>query len=303
MPESSASKPIQFYNRYTRKMETEAVYGESFLKWAYGNRLGRLTVEGLVKKAFFSRFYGWLMSRPHTVSKIQPFVDAFGLDASEFVRTPDQFKSFNDFFSRALKPAARPVAGHRDAVVFPADGRHLGFQNLEKVSSVFVKGQSFDLDLLLGSRELANQYRQGTAVLSRLCPTDYHRFHFSINGIPARPELINGYLYSVNPMALRQHLTYLCQNKRVLTHVHSQECGEVLILEIGATNVGSIRQSFSPEKPVRRGDEKGIFSFGGSATMTFFEPGRVQLADDLLSQTANAIELYARMGDFMGKVL
>ncbi|HAO65418.1 MAG TPA: phosphatidylserine decarboxylase [Verrucomicrobiales bacterium] len=295
--------PIHFYNRYTEHLETEAVYGGGFLKWAYGNPLGRVSVELLVKRAFFSYFYGWWMDRPSTVAKVKPFVESFGLDAQEFAKKMDEFTSFNDFFSRELKSEARPIADDRDAVVFPADGRHLGFQDLSKVKHVFVKGQSFDLDALLGNADLANRYRNGSAVLSRLCPTDYHRFHFSVQGKAGQTKRINGDLYSVNPMALRQNLNYLCENKRTLTSVRTDHCGEVLIMEIGATNVGSILQTFQSGASLQhKGQEKGYFRFGGSATMTFFEPGAVRLAEDLRTHSANGIELYARMGDLMGRV-
>lgn len=297
----NATDPIHFYNRYTGQIETEAVYGGGFLKWAYGNPLGKASVEVLVKRAFFSRFYGWWMDRPSTAAKVKPFVDTFGLDAQEFVKKSDEFISFNDFFSRALKSEARPIHSDMDAVVFPADGRHLGFQDLSNVEHVFVKGQSFDLHALLGDADLANQYRHGSAVLSRLCPTDYHRFHFSVQGKAGQTQLINGDLYSVNPMALRQNLSYLWENKRTLTPVVTERWGQVLIMEIGATNVGSIMQTFQLGSTLQqKGQEKGYFRFGGSATMTFFEPGTVRLAKDLLTQSVKGIELYARMGDLMG---
>ncbi len=297
----NATDPIQYFNRYTGQLETEAVYGGGFLKWAYGNPLGRASVELFVKRAFFSRFYGWWMDRPSTAAKVRPFVETFGLDAREFVKETDEFLSFNDFFSRELKPEARPIHSDEDALVFPADGRHLGFQDLSQVEHVFVKGQSFDLDSLLGDADLANRYRQGSAVLSRLCPTDYHRFHFSIQGKAGSTNLIHGDLYSVNPMALRQNLRYLCENKRTLTSVVTERWGQVMIMEIGATNVGSIVQTFQPDSSGHyKGQEKGYFRFGGSATMTFFEPGAVILANDLLTHSSNGIELYARMGDLMG---
>jgi phosphatidylserine decarboxylase len=302
MAQTSPTAPIQYFNRYTQQLETEAVYGDAFLKWAYGNPLGKLTVELMVKRAFFSSFYGWWMSRPATAQKVRPFIRQFGMDPEAFVKSVDRFDSFNDFFSRALKPEARPIQSEPDTLVFPADGRHLGFQDLSELKSVFVKGQSFDLNAFLGDPELADRYQKGSAVLSRLCPTDYHRFHFSVDGVPEAPQLINGMLYSVNPMALRQSLDYLWQNKRVLTRVRTESCGQVLIMEIGATNVGSIIQTFKPGKLVERGEEKGMFRFGGSATMTFFEPGAVELAEDLLQYSSQSTELYAHMGDVMASV-
>ena len=76
--------------------------------------------------------------------------------------------------------------------------------------------------------------------------------------------------------------------------------GPTILIEIGATNVGSINQTFTPGQPVARGDERGYFAFGGSSTITLFEPGRVTLADDLLEHSANQIELYAPMGSLLG---
>jgi phosphatidylserine decarboxylase len=80
----------------------------------------------------------------------------------------------------------------------------------------------------------------------------------------------------------------------------TENFGTVLLLEIGATNVGSIVQTYRPGAMVAKGDEKGYFRFGGSSTLLLFEPGRVRLADDLLEHTRNQIELYARVGDRLG---
>jgi phosphatidylserine decarboxylase len=113
--------------------------------------------------------------------------------------------------------------------------------------------------------------------------------------------LIKGSLWSVNPIALRRKLSYLWENKRVVTILETTRFGRVLLMEIGATNVGSINQTFVPGQPVQRGGEKGFFAFGGSATATIFEPGRVRLADDLVANTTQGRELYARMGSRMAE--
>ena len=292
--------PIQFFNRYSGEIETEVIYGEGFLRWAYENPLGRITVEGIAKRLFFSAWYGWRMSRPGSRSRIRPFVDTFGLNPAEFRKSIDEFSHFNDFFARELNSECRPLNNDENSIVFPADGRHFGFPRLDKVDSVFVKGQQFDLATLLINPELTARYRRGTAVLSRLCPTDYHRFHFPCQGTPGFPLPIKGYLYSVSPVALRRQLAYLWQNKRMITKLETPHLGTVTIVEFGATNVGSINQTFPPNRPVDKGQEKGFFLFGGSATMTFFEPNKVQLAPDLIHHSAAGRELYAHMGDAMG---
>ena len=292
------SQPITFYNRYTSRLEQEAIYGEGPLRFAYENPAGRALLELIVKRAVFSHWYGWRMDRKASRARIAPFLAKYGLDAAEFADAVESFGSFNEFFYRKLKPEARPIAA--EGVVFPADGRHLGFQNVAEVPGVFVKGQQFDIPALLGDAALAARYREGTLVLSRLCPVDYHRFHFPCAGVPGAPRLINGPLYSVSPIALRRRLAYLWENKRVVTELVTPQFGTVLCLEIGATNVGSIVQSFTPGAAVEKGAEKGCFKFGGSSTITLFEPGRVKLAADLVAHSAEQRELYARMGDVMG---
>ncbi len=291
---------IKFFNRYTGQVEREQVYGAAWMRWTYCNPFGRMALEAFVKRPFFSRWYGWRMNRSASRNKVLPFIRNFGLDANEFAEPPESFRTFNEFFYRRLKPAARLVDNDPNAVVFPADGRHLGYPDASQIKGVFVKGQRFDLGRLLDNADLAARYACGTLVLSRLCPVDYHRFHFPLAGHTSNSGLLNGPLYSVNPIALRRNLSYLWENRRTLTTLATERFGNVLLLEIGATNVGSIVQTYRPGTAVAKGDEKGYFRFGGSSTLLLFEPGRVRLADDLVAQSSNQRELYAKVGDRLG---
>jgi phosphatidylserine decarboxylase len=92
----------------------------------------------------------------------------------------------------------------------------------------------------------------------------------------------------------------LTENKRVLTCLNSDDFGQVLVLEVGATCVGSIINTYDPNVPMMKGDEKGYFSFGGSAVITLFERNRIQLDEDLLKHSSEGRELYAQMGDRLG---
>jgi phosphatidylserine decarboxylase len=97
-------------------------------------------------------------------------------------------------------------------------------------------------------------------------------------------------------------LEYLWQNRRCLTVIATPSLGRVLMLEIGATNVGSITQTYAADTAVCKGVEKGYFAFGGSSTLLLFEPGRVELAADLVEATRQRRELYAHIGDRLGTV-
>jgi phosphatidylserine decarboxylase len=131
---------------------------------------------------------------------------------------------------------------------------------------------------------------------------DYHRFHFPVSGVAGEPRLIDGWLYSVSPVALRRRLRYLIENKREVTLIETPNFGTVAMVEVGATNVGSIQQSYTAGQPVQKGSEKGFFAFGGSCVITIFQKGRIRLDADVLAQSEKHLETYARMGDHLGEV-
>ena len=297
-----SEQAILFYDRYEGRLRSEAIYGEKALRWAYETRLGGICLEGVVKRPWFSALYGlWADSRI-SAREIGPFLERFGVDPSEFADAPESFRTFNEFFHRRLRPGARPVAPGEDVAVFPADGRHLLVPDLSAASAIYAKGRRLDLGTLLGDEVFAARFHGGSAVLSRLCPTDYHRYHFPLAGECGRPRRIGGPLYSVSPVALARSLRYLLENKRQVTEVRHPRIGAYLFLEIGATNVGGIVATAEPGARVAKGDEKGYFRFGGSMVVCLFPAGAFEPDEDLAEQSAAGIELYARVGDRMGRI-
>ncbi len=298
-----ASEPIRYYHRYKQALETEQIYGERWLRFAYENPVGRGFVWLLARRKLFSAYYGWRMNRAYSAQLVIPFIVKYDLDVDEFARSAFEFKTFNEFFWRGLKPTARPIAPGERVAALPADGRHLVFPDVDTAAGFYVKGAKFGLGELLGDAALANQFAGGSMLISRLCPVDYHRFHFPVAGVPGEPRLINGWLYSVSPVALRGNIRYLVENKRVVTLLRSPEFGTVAMIEVGATNVGTIKQTHVPDRAVAKGEEKGVFKFGGSCVITLFERGRIRFDADLVKQSAACVETYARMGDRLGEAI
>ena len=296
-----AKGEVRHIDRRDGELKTEAIYGERPLRWAYGNPLGRLAQWLLIRRWIVSAWYGRRMDTLSSSLKIKPFIEQYGLDEGEFAESVDDYNSFNEFFYRKLKPCARPIDAANDSVVFPADGRHLAFADITAESNFFVKGQSFDLAIFLGDADLAKRYEGGSMILSRLCPVDYHRFHFPCEGNPGPPRFINGWLYSVNPIALVTRPSIFWENKRVVTAIESPSLGQVQFVDIGATMVGSIRQTYTPGETVAKGEEKGYFAFGGSSVAVLFEKGRIEFDADLLENTVNGFETYARVSERMGR--
>lgn len=294
------SQPIEFHNRITGRLETEQVYGEGFLRFIYESPLGALPLHTLVKRRLFSSWYGRRMDAPASRAKVMPFITEFGINVAEHADAAESYRTFNDFFYRKLKPSARPIAPGDDQIVFPADGRHLVLPDIAACDAFFIKGVRFDLAALLRDAALAERFAHGSMLISRLCPVDYHRFHFPFGGTPSTAKAVNGPLYSVSPIALRRRPSILWENLREITTLRTDSLGDVLLLEVGATCVGSIVQTFTPGTAVAKGDEKGYFRFGGSCFITIFEPGRMRFAADLVEHSAAGREVYAKMGDVAG---
>jgi phosphatidylserine decarboxylase len=300
--------PIQYWHRAKQAVETEQIYAERWLRFVYEHPVGRLALRLLVRRALFTQYYGWRMNRPYSANQVLPFIVDFNLDVDEFAKSAFAYRTFNEFFYRALKPGVRPIAPGANVAVLPADGRHLVFPDVDRAEGFYVKGAKFTLAELLGEahlppaqQKLAAGFAGGAMLISRLAPPDYHRFHFPVDGKTGEPHPIGGWLYSVHPVALRRNLHYLVENRRVVTLVESPAFGPVAMVEIGATCVGRIRQTFIPGRTVAKGGEKGLFAFGGSCVITLFGRGRIQFDADLVEQSAQQRETYAKMGERMGE--
>lgn len=298
----SIDAPIRYRDRQTGRIETEQVYGEAWLKRIYGNPLGMLVLHAAVRRAWFSSLYGKLSDRATSAAKVGPFIKKFGIKMEDFVVPPGGYATFNDFFYRKLAAGARPIDADPSVAIFPADARHLGFQDISTADGIYAKGQKLSVAELVGDRALGERYARGTVICSRLCPVDYHRFHFPVAGTPSAAVPIDGTLGSVNPIALRRKLNWLWENKRARVTLNAGAFGQVTLVAVGATNVGGIMETYTPDTALTKGAERGYFRFGGSWVATLFEPGRVRLEQDLAGSTAEGIELLARFGTPMARL-
>ena len=299
---------IRYIDRLTKQTETEKVYGKFFLEILYGKNplawLLSFTLLPLICKIpFFSKLYGSLQKSPLSKKKVRRFIEDFHIDTTEFLDPVDSYQSFNDFFIRKLKPSARPINDGNDQACLIGDARYLVYPDIHSCDGFLVKGKKFSLEQLLKSGTLAHKYQYGGMVIARLCPVDYHRFHFPCNCIPNTPRLINGPLYSVNPIALRKNIDILAENKRVITELHTKQFGTILYIEVGATYVGSIHQTFNPNEHHAKGDEKGFFEFGGSCVILLFPPFRIQFDQDLIDASRQGIEVKGLLGQSLGRAL
>ena len=253
----------------------------------------------LVKRKFISQIYGRKMDKPSSINKIQKFVDKLGIDISESIKSISEFSTFNEFFYRKLKPNVRPIG---DGFVSPGDGRLLAFENVSDVSKFYIKGSEFTLDEFLDNKELAEKNKNSSLIILRLAPNDYHRYHFPYNGKVSETTKIKGKYLSVSPYALVKNFTKVfCGNKREFCIISTKDKGDIIVSPVGATMVGSIIETFKPNSDIKKGDEMGYFSFGGSTIVMLVDKDKIKIDKDILTNTKNNMETYVKMGDSIGK--
>lgn len=292
------SKQIQVVDRKRKETFIEKVYGDDVMKVFYGHPAGLAVTSRILTNRFLSQLYGAYNDSAASKHKIEDFVEALGIDVSECSKDLVEYVSFNDFFARKLRPSARPVAQEDKAIASPGDGRLLVFPKIDETTLSYVKWAPIELfELFNRNQELTEKYRNGSALVLRLCPADYHRFHFPVSGKVGITKTVPGLLHSVSPYALEQGLPVYCLNKRTLCELKSPEVGHVLMMEVGALFVGSIVQTYRAGTQVQRGDEKGYFKFGGSTCVLFFEQGAVQFDEDIIKNSAAGLETLVQMGE------
>lgn len=296
---------IYYLNRELNKIEKEKIYGKIFITLFYGrcSKIFSPILQIICRIPSFSRLYGYIQKSKWSSKKIISFIKKYHIDDTEFLLAPEEYSSFNDFFTRKLKSECRPITQGDNIAILPADGRYLVFPSFPKERGIWVKNKNFSLPDLLLNQELSEKYRHGSCAIVRLAPVDYHRFHFLSDGVPGKASQINGYLYSVNPKALVKNIGYLTENKRSITRFRTKHFGEVLYIEIGATYVGAIEQTYTPEVFQKKGAEKGFFSFGGSCIILLFEPNVIAFAEDLIQATEQKLEVLGKYGQVLGKSL
>ena len=246
------------------------------------------------------------MNSPRSAHRIADFVRAFNIDLSEVEPPPPGgWRTFNDFFTRRLRDGARPVAAPGDptVIVSPADCRLAVFSTVADATRLWVKGDAFTVAALLGPRgaALAPLLDGGPVAVARLAPQDYPRWHTALACTQLRSYAVDGALYTVNPMAIRQrHPTVFTENERRVTVLTAPAVGVFAAVAVGATVVGSINLLAADGAALEKGAEHGFFAFGGSTVVLLFQPGAVVWDADLLDNSAQPLETIVRVGTRIG---
>jgi len=290
-------KEIYYINRETKQKCKEIVLGDGFIKWAYLSLTGKLFSACIFQYSFFSKILGIYFDSIHSKSRIQKTIDDLEINSEEFLEKINSFKSFNEFFYRKLKKKARPYNDAKNILVAPADGRILIYDNITS-TKLSVKGAIVDSSELFNDKDISFKFAHIAVI--RLCPADYHRFHFPCDANIISTKKIKGYYHSVNPIALNNNKKIFSINKREYTTL-STAFGELIYMEVGAFGVAGIEQTYQ-KNIAKKMDEKGYFKFGGSTIILFFKNKNIIFSEDLIENSKKGLETLIKAGSTIGNL-
>ncbi|CAH2069658.1 unnamed protein product [Thlaspi arvense] len=308
----SSASHIVVIDRKTKRLVEELIDSKIVLSMRaiYQSKIGLRLMDQGAKEILqrLSEKQGKKMSSVESAQKIPSFLEFFKACKDQInmaeVRYPLQhFKTFNEFFIRELKPGARPIAymNRDDVAVSAADCRLMAFQSVEDSTRFWIKGRKFSIRGLLGKNVNPNAFLDGSLVIFRLAPQDYHRFHVPVSGVIEKFMDVSGSLYTVNPIAVNsKYCNVFTENKRTVAILSTAEFGKVAFVAIGATMVGSINFVRKEGDHLKKGDELGYFSFGGSTVICVFEKDSIRIDEDLLANSGRSLETLVSVGMQLG---
>lgn len=253
------------------------------LKFLYNNILGRLALKLITLKPIVN-LYAKYQNSKLSKHKIKKFIKKNNINMDEYIK--EDYKSFNAFFMRKIKPEARKLD---DGFISCSDAK-LSAYRIDNDLSLHIKNSIYTIDELIG--EESKDFKNGYALVYRLGVTDYHHYIYPFSGKVIKSKYINGKLHTVQPIALKKHKVF-SENSRVVTEVESPLYGKVMIIEVGAMMIGRIVNE--DVISFQKGDEKGHFEFGGSTIIYLFE-NKININKKILEMTNNDVETIVKMG-------
>ena len=266
------------------------------LKLLYGNIVGRAFLN-VITKPFLSKVVGNALSTKLSSKLVNSFIKTNNINMYECEER--SYKSYNDFFTRTVKDGYRPINMDENVLISPADGRVSAYKINE--NSIFqIKNTYYTIESITRSKTVAEKYKNGYCVIVRLCVDNIHRYYYPDNGVVGKSKFIKGVLHTVNPEALNYYDIYK-ENSRECTLLHTDNFGTIMQIEVGALMVGKILNNHKRGTHFNKGQEKGMFEFGGSTVVLLIENNKVLLDNDLLVNTKEGYETEVKIGEKIGQ--
>lgn len=268
---------------------------DHLLEVIYGHALTRMLLRPFLSPAV-SDICGKFLSTRLSRRIIPSFVKKNHIDLGIYEK--QEFDSYNAFFTRKIKAEQRPINDQKNVLISPSDGKVTAYPITQK-GRFWIKHTQYTAAQLLKDERLAERYMGGWIYVIRLTVDDYHRYCYVADGRKSRQRKIRGVLHTVNPVANDYYPIYK-MNSREYCLLKTKELGTILLMEVGALMVGKISNHEEDSAQVKRGDEKGMFEFGGSTIVVMTEPGMAEPDKDIIQNTKAQAETLVKMGEPIG---
>lgn len=277
-------------------MKIDGTTGQDhLLEVIYGHALTRMLLRPFLSPAV-SDICGKFLSTRLSRRIIPSFVKRNHIDLGIYEK--QEFDSYNAFFTRKIKAEQRPINEQKNILISPSDGKVTAYPITQK-GRFWIKHTQYSAAQLLKDERLAERYMGGWIYVIRLTVDDYHRYCYVADGRKSRQRKIRGVLHTVNPVANDYYPIYK-MNSREYCLLKTKELGTILLMEVGALMVGKINNHEEDFAQVKRGDEKGMFEFGGSTIVVMTEPGMAEPDKDIIHNTKAQAETLVKMGEPIG---
>lgn len=280
------------WDRQKQELVYEKDYSDKTLKFLYESLPGNLLVSTIVSRHWFSKLNAKYKKSKLSVKDIKPFIKEYNIDMSEY--RLNGYESFNDFFTR--RRMIRNKCTDNKELLAIADAK-LSVYKIEKDLTLEIKGNTYTLKELVGKNIDLEKFKDGNCLVYRMTVDDYHRYHFLDSGKVIQKYSINGKLHTVQDVAKKYKV--LNKNHRYVTIMETDNFGDVIQIEVGATFVGSIKNNSLSY--FNRLNEKGYFEYGGSTIVVLLND-KVEIDEDIRMQSICKTEVKVKIGDKIGRL-
>lgn len=265
------------------------------IRFLYNTVIGRIILK-IFSMRFVARISGAFLNSRFSKFLISSFIKKNKIKIEEYEE--EHYKSFNAFFTRKIKKDLRPIDWEKKNLISPCDGFLSAYQIKEGLV-LPVKQSQYTISSLLKNETLSKKYKEGICVVLRLCVEHYHRYCYIDWGTKGKNTFIPGKLHTVRPIALEK-MPVFSQNCREYTVMQTENFRSVTQIEVGAMFVGKIK-NYHEDATFSKGEEKGMFLFGGSTIILLFEKDAVKLDPNYFLSTNENKEVPVKMGEKIGE--